>query len=149
MPVEYSVDREARLVWARPEGKLTTRETLDYFLQLAATPDLPKDTIEIVDFSGVTDFVSSYTGAQQISQSYSSVGLGGRIVATIFVGGTDLGSDIACMIQGLHEQQRPLHPLRVTRSMDNIDAIVAELRPNPRVQSDADVESAGGVETTE
>jgi len=137
------MDREARLLWAMPEGELTTRETLDYFAQVAAVPDLPNDMIEIVDFSRVTNLVSSYTGAVQITQSYWSVGLGDRIIATVFVGGSDLGLDMARMIQGLHQLRRPKHPLRVTRSIADIDAIVAELRANHHGQSDAATPNEG------
>jgi hypothetical protein len=139
------VDCEAGLVRTEPEGELTTREVLDYFSQIAVDPNLPEDAIDIVDFSGVTDFVFRYTSARQIAQSYSSLVQGGQIVATIFVGGTELAFGMARMLRGILELQCSEHPIRVIRSMAGLDAIVTDLRSNPRVQTDTVVEGDGKV----
>ena len=57
MPITYSFDEKQRLILTKVIGELNVALTQDYFECLQQDENCPKEAIEVVDFSGVTDFL--------------------------------------------------------------------------------------------
>ena len=130
MPIAYSFDQEQRLILAKVTGGLTVALTEDYFERLQQDNDCPEDAIEIVDFSGVTDFALHYGEMSKITQRYQSTKSTRDIRATVFNCTSDLSYGIARMLLTLHEVANEKHTVIITRSQEELVKCLEELRSN-------------------
>lgn len=128
MPITYSFDKERGLVLTKVTGELSIAITLDYFAQLQQDEDCPEKAIEIVDFSGVTDFAIQYGEMRQITLTFQDAKSSRDIRATIFNCSSDLSYGIARMLQALHEIANEKHTVIITRSREELDKCIDELR---------------------
>ena len=136
MPITYSIDQERGLILARVTGKLTITLTRDYFARLRQDGDCPEDAIEIVDFSGATDFALQYGEMSRITKIYQSTKSTKAIRATVFNCTSSLSYGIARMLQTLHEIANKEHTVTITRSQEELDKCIEELRSNKPDASD-------------
>jgi hypothetical protein len=130
MTITYSLDPEQRLILTRVSGALTIALTEDYFARLQQDNDCPEDAIEIVDFSGVTDFALHYSEMSAITRRYQSTKSTRGIRATVFNCTSDLSYGIARMLQTLHEIANEKHEVIITRSQEELAKCIEELRSN-------------------
>lgn len=130
MPITYSFDKERGLVLTKVTGKLSIAITEDYFAQLQRDKECPENAIEVVDFSDVTDFAIHYGEMEKITQVYQSTKLTQGIQVTIFNCTSDLSYGIARMLQTLHGIANEKHTVNITRSQEELDKCIEELRSN-------------------
>jgi len=130
MPITYSFDQERNLVLTKVTGELSTAVTEDYFERLLQDKDCPSEAIEIVDFSGVTDFTIHYADMRKIVMIYQMTKSTRNIWATIFSCKSDLSYGIARMLEALHEIANKDHKVIVTRSQEELDKHIEALRSN-------------------
>jgi len=128
MPISYSIDQERGLVLTRVTGELDVAMTEEYFGALQQDARCPAGAIEIVDFSDVTDFAIRYGEMIRIANAYQGTKLTRKIRATVFHCPSDLSYGIARMLQTFHEVANPGHVVTVTRSREELDACIADLR---------------------
>lgn len=128
MPITYSFDPINQLVLTQVQGDLTLSCTEDYFARLQQDPDCPEDAIEIVDFSDVTDFSLQYGEMSAITHQYQSTKSTKKISATIFHCTSDLSYGIARMLQTLHEIRNDQHTVVITRSPEQLEEQISQLR---------------------
>jgi len=128
MPITYSFDLERGLILARVTGKLDVACIEDYFSRLKADKDCPDNSIEVVDFSGVTDFALQYSEINRIPRTFRSTRKEKNIQATVFHCTSDLSYGIARMLQTLNEISDDRHVAFVTRSREELDRCIEELR---------------------
>jgi hypothetical protein len=134
MPITYSLDQERRLILTKVTGDLSIALTEDYFVSLQQDNACPDDAIEIVDFSGVTDFAIQFGEMKKITQTYQTTKSTLDIRATVFNCTSDLSYGIARMLQTFHEITNKNHLVIVTRSQEELAQCIETLRSN---QSDA------------
>jgi hypothetical protein len=134
MPITYSFDQERRLIVTKVIGELTIALTEDYFSRLQQDSNCPEDAIEIVDFSGATDFALHYGEMSKITQRYQGTKSTMDIRATVFNCTSDLSYGIARMLQILHEIANEKHTVIITRSQEELSKSIEDLRSN---QADA------------
>jgi hypothetical protein len=130
MPITYSFDQERRLIFTKVIGELTIALTEDYFERLQQDDDCPEDAIEIVDFSGVTDFELHYGEMSKITRRYQNTKSTRDIRATLFNCTSDLSYGIARMLQTLHEIANEKHTVIITKSQEELNNCIEELRSN-------------------
>ncbi|MFZ5758962.1 MAG: hypothetical protein ACOY32_04920 [Thermodesulfobacteriota bacterium] len=130
MPITYSFDQEQRLILVRVTDELSIGLTEDYFTRLQQDNDCPQEAIEIVDFSGVTDFAIGYGEMSRITRKYQDTKSDRDIRATIFNCTSDLSYGIARMLQTLHEIANAKHPVIITRSDEELAKRIEDLRSN-------------------
>jgi len=130
MPITYSFDQERGLVLTRATGKLSIAITEDYFARLQQDKNCPKGAIEIVDFSGISDFAIQFGEMKKITETYQSTKSARDIRATVFNCTSDLSYGIARMLQTLHEITNMKHTVIITRSREELDKCIEELRSN-------------------
>jgi hypothetical protein len=70
MSITYSFDQDQGLIFARVTGELNIALTEDYFARQQKDEDCPEKAIEIVDFSGVSDFAIQYGEMSTITNQY-------------------------------------------------------------------------------
>ena len=130
MPITYSFDQEQGLILAKVTGELSVALTEDYFARPHQDNDCPEEAIEIVDFSGVTDFAIQYGEMSEITKRYQNTKSTKNIQATIFNCSSDLSYGIARMLQTLHEFTNDKHTVIVTRSQEELSECIERLRSN-------------------
>lgn len=130
MPIIYSFDQERGLVLTKVSGKLSIAITEDYFARLQQDNNCPKEAIEIVDFSGITDFAIQYGEMRNITERYQGTKSARDISATVFNCTSDLSYGIARMLQTLHEITNVKHKVTITRSQEELDKCIEGLRSN-------------------
>ena len=135
MPITYSLDQEQGLILAKVTGELSISLTEDYFARLEQDKNCPKGAIEIVDFSGVTDFAIQYGELRKITEIYQNAKAARDIQATIFNCLPGLSYGIARMLKTLHELTNEQHTVIITRSQEELASCIEKLRSN---QADAD-----------
>ena len=135
MPITYSFDQKRSLVLTKVTGELSIAITKDYFERLKQDKSCPENAIEIVDFSGVTDFVIHYGEMRAITETYQSTKSAKNILATVFNCTSNLSYGIARMLKTLHEIANSNHTVNVTRSKEELDKCIEELRSD---HTDAD-----------
>jgi hypothetical protein len=128
MPITYSFDQARKLILTKVTGGLTIALTEDYFDRLQQDRDCPEDAIEVVDFSGVSDFAIHYGEMSEITRKYQKPKTIRNIRATIFNCPSDLSYGIGRMLQTLHEMTNEKHTVIVTRSQEETDTRIQELR---------------------
>ena len=128
MPITYSFDQERRLVVTKVTGELTVALTEDYFSRLQHDGNCPEEAIEIVDFSGVTDFALHYGEMSRITQRYQSTKSTRDVRATVFNCTSDLSYGVARMLQALHEIANEEHTVIITRSQEELTKSIEDLR---------------------
>ena len=128
MPIDYSFDPEARLILTRVTGALTIALTEDYFKRLGLDGGCPAEAIEVVDFSGVSDFAIQFGEMRKITEMYQTTKRTRRILATVFHCNSDLSYGIARMLKTLHQIANEEHPVTVTRSEEERDRCIEALR---------------------
>ena len=131
MPITYSFDQDQGLILTRVTDELSIALTEDYFARLQQDEDCPENAIEIVDFSGVTDFAIHYREMSKITNKYQSTKSKKGIRATVFNCTSELSYGIARMLQTLHEIANEKHDVIVTRSPEELTRCIEELRSNP------------------
>lgn len=136
MPITYSFDQERRLIVVRVTGELTIALTEDYFTLLQQDSNFPEEAIEIVDFSGVTDFALYYGEMSKITQRYQSMKSTRDIRATVFNCTSDLSYGIARMLQTLHERANEKHTVIITRSREQLAKSIEDMSSNQADTSD-------------
>ena len=134
MPITYSIDQERRLILTRVAGGLSIALTEDYFTRLQQDNDCPEEAIEIVDFSGVTDFALGYGEISTITQRYQNTKSTRDIRGTIFNCTSDLSYGIARMLQTLHDIANEKHEVIITRSQEELAKCIEKLQSS---QTDA------------
>jgi hypothetical protein len=137
MPITYSFNQEQRLILTSVTGELNIALTEDYFARLQQDNNCPEEAIEIVDFSGVTDFALHYGEMSKITQRYQSTKSTKDILATIFNCTSDLSYGIARMLQTLHEFANENHTVIITRSQEDLAKCIDGLRSNKANSADA------------
>lgn len=137
MPITYSFDQERGLVLTKVTGKLSIAITEDYFARLQQDKDCPADAIEIVDFSGVTDFAIHYGEMRVITETYQNTKSTRNIRATVFNCTSDLSYGIARMLKTLHDIANSKHTVTITMSKKDLDKCIEELRSNHTDASDS------------
>ena len=130
MPITYSFDQERGLVLTEVTGELSISITEDYFARLQQDKNCPEKAIEIVDFSGVTDFAIQYSEMRKITETYQITKSTRNIRATVFNCPSDLSYGIARMLQTLHEIANVKHAVTITRSHEELEKCIEELRSN-------------------
>jgi len=130
MPITYSIDQERRLILTKVTGDLSIALTEDYFARLQQEDACPDDAIEIVDFSGVTDFAIQSGEMRGITQAYQSTKSTRDIRATVFNCTSDLSFGIARMLQAFHEIANESHMVIITRSQEELAQCIEALRSN-------------------
>ena len=130
MPITYSFDQERRLILTRVTGRLSIALTEDYFARLEQDKDCPEDAIEVVDFSGVTDFALQSGEMRRITETYQGTRSTRSIRATIFNCTSDLSYGIARMLQALHDITNRKHTVAITKSEGELAARIEELHYN-------------------
>ena len=130
MPITYSFDQERSLILTRVTGRLSISITEDYFARLEQDEDCPADAIEVVDFSGVTDFALQFGEMRRITQTYQRTRSTRNIRATIFACTSDLSYGIARMLQALHDIANKRHSVIITASEEELATCIRELRRN-------------------
>jgi len=135
MPITYSIDQERRLILTKVTGDLSIALTEDYFARLQQDDACPDDAIEIVDFSGVTDFAIQSGEMREITQTYQSTKSTRDIRATVFNCTSNLSFGIARMLQTYHEIVNENHTVIITRSQEELGQCIEALRSN-RVAGD-------------
>jgi len=138
MPITYCFDQERGLILTRVTGELSITLTEDYFANLQRDGNCPEDAIEVVDFSGVTDFALKYGEISRITRRYQGLKSTRRIRATIFNCTSDLSYGVARMLQTLHELANDKHTVIVTRSQEERAACIERLRSGKPSASDGD-----------
>ena len=128
MPITYSFNQEQHLIFTKVTGLLNIALTEEYFARLQQDNDCPEEAIEIVDFSGVTDFELRYGEMSRVTQRYQSAKSTRHIRATVFNCTSDLSYGIARMLQTLHEIANEKHTVIITRSQEEMDKRIEELR---------------------
>jgi hypothetical protein len=136
MPITYTLDDAKGLILTRVTGMLTVEDTLAYFERLSHDPACPDAAIEIVDFTGVSDFVLHYTEMREITEKYQDAKVGRQILATIFHCTSDLAYGIARQLQAFHELTNAEHVARITRSQAELDQCIAGLRSRRAMKTD-------------
>lgn len=131
MPIAYAFDQEQGLILTRVTGELSIDLTQDYFSRLQRDQDCPAKAIEIVDFSGVTDFAIDYGEMSNITNTYQRTKSTQGILATVFNCPSELSYGIARMLQTLHELANEHHVVIITRSREELTRCIAKLRSNP------------------
>jgi len=131
MPITYSIDQERRLILTKVTGNLSIALTEDYFARLQQDDTCPDDAIEIVDFSGVTDFAIQSGEMREITQTYQSTKSTRDIRATVFNCTSDLSFGIARMLQTFHEIANKNHMVIITRSQEELTQCIKALQSNP------------------
>ena len=137
MPITYSFDQERRLIVTKVIGELTTALTEDYFARVDQDMNCPEAAIEIVDFSGVTDFAMNYGDMRKITQRYQRTKSTRDVQATFFNCTFDLSYGVARMLQTLHQIANAKHTVIITRSQEELDNCIEELRSNPANAGDS------------
>ena len=89
---------------------------------------VPNATIEIVDFSEVTDFSLDYAQIHQITKEYQPAKATRGIIATVFCCPSDVAYGIGRMLETLHSSANPNHEVRLVRSQADVEQVVSELR---------------------
>ena len=136
MPITCSFDQERRLIVTKVIGELTAALTEDYFARLDRDINCPEAAIEIIDFSGVTDFAINYGDMSKITQKYQRTKYTRDVRATFFNCTFDLSFGIARMLQTLHQIANAKHTVIITRSQEELDNCIEELRSNQAVTGD-------------
>jgi len=131
MPISYAFDQDQSLILTRVTGELSIGMTEDYFSRLQQDRDCPEKAIEIVDFSGVTDFAIHYGEMSNITAKYQNTKSTKGLQATIFNCTSELSYGIARMLQTLHELANENHVVVITRSQEELNRCLIKLRSNP------------------
>ena len=137
MPITYSFDQDRGLILTRVTDELSIAITEDYFTRLQQDEDCPENAIEIVDFSGVTDFAIHYGEMNKITNRYQSTKSTKGIRATVFNCTSELSYGIARMLQTLHELANEKHVVIITRSQENLTRCIEELRSSQSDRGDS------------
>ena len=116
MPIEYEVSQNGKRIDVFPKGVLDINQTIDYFKRLEIDSSLKPNAIEIVDFSGVTDFRISSLESQNIAQSYQKPKSAQMIDGTVFVCKSTVAFGIGRMLQALHEITNPEHEVFIVKT---------------------------------
>jgi len=130
MPITYSFDQKRGLVLTEVTGELSIAVTEDYFARLQRDKNCPKEAIEIVDFSGVTDFTIQCGEMEKITKTYQNTKSTGDIRATVFNCTSILSYGIARILKTLHEIANSKHTVAITRSQEELNKCVEGLRSN-------------------
>jgi hypothetical protein len=130
MAISYTFDHDLDLIRTKVAGDLTVEQTFEYFKRLSSDSDCPDAAIEIVDFSDVTDFSLQYSQIRTITQQYQPTKATKHILATIFYCSSDLEYGIGRMLMVLHNMTNPQHAVSLTRSQEDLEQIIKELRSN-------------------
>ena len=130
MPISYSFDQDQGLILTRVTGELSIAITEDYFYRLQHDQDCPAKAVEIVDFSGVTDFAIHYGEMSRITDRYQNTKSTKGILATIFNCTSELSYGIARMLQTLHELANKNHVVIITRTQEELRRCIENLRSN-------------------
>ena len=128
MPIEYEVSQDGKRIDVSPKGVLDVSQTIDYFKRLEFDSSLKPNAIEIVDFSGVTDFRISYLEIQNIAQSYQKPQSAQIIHATVFVCKSTVAFGIGRMLQTLHEIANPEHKVFVVKTDAELEEQLSKLQ---------------------
>lgn len=128
MPVTYTIDKQHRLIFTRVTGVLTIAETTEYFERIMRDTDCPDEAIEIVDFSGVTDFSLRFNDMRAITLKYQRTKSAKQILATIFNCTSNLSYGIGRMLQTLHEIANEQHMVIITRTEKELSGCIEALR---------------------
>ena len=128
MPISYTFDKNRGLIITKVSGELNISITQDYFERLAKDKNCPGEAIEIVDFSGVTDFSIRYGEMRKITEAYQNTKSTRNIRSTIFNCTSDLSYGIARMLKTLHEIANEKHIVTITRSPEELIESIKELR---------------------
>jgi hypothetical protein len=131
MPITYAFDQDQGLILTRVTGELSIGLTQDYFSRLQQDRECPAKAIEIVDFSGVTDFAIDYGEMSTITSKYQRTKSTRGILATVFNCTSELSYGIARMLQTLHELANEHHVVIITRTREELTRCIAKLRSNP------------------
>ena len=127
MPVRYTFEAATRTVETTCSGILTMGEIVRYFEELAADDAVASGVIEVVDLTGVDDFVLSSSEASRIPEAYKRVQAAKSIEATFLLGTTDANFGVGRMIQSYFHSRFPDHPFQVVRSRAEVDARLREM----------------------
>lgn len=130
MPITYSFDPERRLILTQVVGKLDITKTLTYFECLEQDESCPDEAIEVVEFSDVTDFSIQYGEMKTITARYQGAKSRRNIRATVFNCASDLSYGIARMLKTLHNLVNEKHAVIITRSHEELDRRIDELKSN-------------------
>jgi len=136
MPITYSFDKERRLIVTKVTGELTIALTEDYFSRLQQDSNCPEEAIEIVDFSGVTDFTLTHGDMTKITQRYQSTKSTRVVRGTIFNCTSVLSYGIARMLQTFHAIANEKHTVIITRSQEELAQSIEDLRSNQTDEGD-------------
>jgi len=137
MPITYSFNPDQGLILTRVTDELNIALTEDYFARLQQDEDCPENAIEIVDFSGVTDFAIHYGEMSKITDSYQGTKSTKGILATVFNCPSDLSYGIARMLQTLHELANEKHTVIITRSQKELTRCIEKLRTKQKEERDS------------
>ncbi|MCP3875094.1 MAG: hypothetical protein GY699_18320 [Desulfobacteraceae bacterium] len=137
MPITYSLDTEQGLILAKVTGELSVALTEDYFARLQQDKDCPEEAIEIVDFSGVTDFAIHFGDMSKITKRYQCTKSTRDIQVTIFNCSSDLSFGIARMLKTVHEITNEKHIVIITRSQEELAKCIEKLRSDQADAGDA------------
>jgi hypothetical protein len=128
MSIEYEVSQDGKRINVFPKGILDTKQTNDYFKELANHPSLKPNAIEIVDFSEVTDFKMSYIDSQNITEHYQKLKSAKSVYATIFIAKSTVAFGISRMFQALHEITNPEHRVFIAKTNDELEDQLSRLQ---------------------
>ena len=124
MTITYTVSQDGLRIKAIPKGRLSTRETIDYFNCLKNDKRVKKGAIEIVYFKDVTDFKISFQESENITINYQETKEIKTILSTIFVCESDLAYGIGRMLQTFHEITNPEHKVVIVRSEGKLENLL-------------------------
>ena len=128
MPIEYKVSQDGKRIDVSPKGVLDASQTIDYFKKLEFDSSVKPNAIEVVDFSGVTEFRIAYNNSQSITQSYQKLKSAQSIYATVFLCNSTVSFGISRMFQALHEAANPEHKVFVVKTETELEEQLAKIR---------------------
>ena len=128
MPVNYSYIRENHTIDIYCSGCLTITEINQYFIDIDNDDGIPRETIEIVDLTGVNDFPVTSIEASAMPALYRKAHDGKAIQGTILIGAGEANYGMARMIQTYFNSIMPGHAFIVVRSREEAHVEIQRIR---------------------
>lgn len=128
MPLRYEYDRQENVLHSYCSAKISAKDILAHFEQIAGDPAIRSDYIEVVRFNETSEICFSADQASLFPEHYARLKAGKSILATIFIGESPLQYGIGRMMENLHEVYNPNDIVRVVRSEEEAAQAIREIQ---------------------
>ena len=128
MPVTYNYDSENRILHCQVGGELLISEVVEYFRTAYQDERIQDGSIEVVHLDQVSEFNVRAQDVRDVEPQLRDYLVGGKFVASVFIGLQPLQVGIANMLSGMLTTMFPEYPAPVVGSEEEALEEIGSIR---------------------